>query len=197
MIASLKGNIENKGSNFIVVDVNGVGYKAYMPSSSIQDLNVGDKIKIYTYLRMSQDDMSLFGFLTNEELAMFELLISVGGIGAKSATNILSNIEPSTFAMAVIMSDVNKIKSLPGIGPKTAQRIILELKDKIKNDQAIDKGKGIAEKIELTQVAEDAIDALQVLGYNRRDVEQVMSKIDTTSLTLEDAIKEGLKNLSK
>jgi Holliday junction DNA helicase RuvA len=99
--------------------------------------------------------------------------------------------------MAVIMSDVNKIKSLPGIGPKTAQRIILELKDKIKNDQAIDNGKGIAEKIELTQVAEDAIDALQVLGYNRRDVEQVMSKIDTTSLTLEDAIKEGLKNLSK
>ena len=197
MIASLKGIIDNKGSNFIVVDVNGVGYKAYMPSSSIQDLNVGDKIKIYTYLRMSQDDMSLFGFLTNEELAMFELLISVGGIGAKSATNILSNIEPSTFAMAVIMSDVNKIKSLPGIGPKTAQRIILELKDKIKNDQAIDNGKGIAEKIELTQVAEDAIDALQVLGYNRRDVEQVMSKIDTTSLTLEDAIKEGLKNLSK
>ena len=197
MIASLKGIIDNKGSNFIVVDVNGVGYKAYMPSSSIQDLNIGDKIKIYTYLRMSQDDMSLFGFLTNEELAMFELLISVGGIGAKSATNILSNIEPSTFAMAVIMSDVNKIKSLPGIGPKTAQRIILELKDKIKNDQAIDNGKGIAEKIELTQVAEDAIDALQVLGYNRRDVEQVMSKIDTTSLTLEDAIKEGLKNLSK
>ena len=197
MIASLKGIIDNKGSNFIVVDVNGVGYKAYMPSSSIQDLNVGDKIKIYTYLRITQDDMSLFGFLTNEELAMFELLISVGGIGAKSATNILSNIEPSTFAMAVIMSDVNKIKSLPGIGPKTAQRIILELKDKIKNDQAIDNGKGIAEKIELTQVAEDAIDALQVLGYNRRDVEQVMSKIDTTSLTLEDAIKEGLKNLSK
>lgn len=197
MIASLKGIIDNKGSNFIVVDVNGVGYKAYMPSSSIQDLNVGDKIKIYTYLRLTQDDMSLFGFLTNEELAMFELLISVGGIGAKSATNILSNIEPSTFAMAVIMSDVNKIKSLPGIGPKTAQRIILELKDKIKNDQAIDNGKGIAEKIELTQVAEDAIDALQVLGYNRRDVEQVMSKIDTTSLTLEDAIKEGLKNLSK
>ncbi len=197
MIASLKGIIDNKGSNFIVVDVNGVGYKAYMPSSSIQDLNVGDKIKIYTYLRLTQDDMSLFGFLTNEELAMFELLISVGGIGAKSATNILSNIEPSTFAMAVIMSVVNKIKSLPGIGPKTAQRIILELKDKIKNDQAIDNGKGIAEKIELTQVAEDAIDALQVLGYNRRDVEQVMSKIDTTSLTLEDAIKEGLKNLSK
>ena len=197
MIASLKGIIDNKGSNFIVVDVNGVGYKAYMPSSSIQDLNVGDKIKIYTYLRLTQDDMSLFGFLTNEELAMFELLISVGGIGAKSATNILSNIEPSTFAMAVIMSDVNKIKSLPGIGPKTAQRIILELKDKIKNDQAIDNGKGITEKIELTQVAEDAIDALQVLGYNRRDVEQVMSKIDTTSLTLEDAIKEGLKNLSK
>ena len=197
MIASLKGIIDNKGSNFIVVDVNGVGYKAYMPSSSIQDLNVGDMIKIYTYLRLTQDDMSLFGFLTNEELAMFELLISVGGIGAKSATNILSNIEPSTFAMAIIMSDVNKIKSLPGIGPKTAQRIILELKDKIKNDQAIDNGKGIAEKIELTQVAEDAIDALQVLGYNRRDVEQVMSKIDTTSLTLEDAIKEGLKNLSK
>lgn len=197
MIASLKGNIENKGSNFLVIDVNGVGYKAFMPSSTIQGLEVGSQIKVYTYLRMSQDDISLFGFLTNEELVMFELLISVGGIGAKSAINILSNIEPSTFAMAVITNDVNKIKSLPGIGPKTAQRIILELKDKIKNDQAIDNGKGVAEKIELTQVAEDAIDALQVLGYNRRDVEKVIAKIDTTSITLEEAIKQGLNLLSK
>ena len=197
MIASVKGKIEIKSINYIVVDVNGIGYKIYMPETSIQNLEEGKEIKVYTYLRITQDDMSLYGFLSNEELVMFELLISVGGIGAKSATNILSNIEPSKFAMAVITNDINTIKSLPGIGPKTAQRIILELKDKIKTEQAIEGA--TAEKVSGTdnQKMQDVIDALQVLGYNHRSAEIAVSKLQNKDLPLEELIKDSLNILSK
>ena len=132
MIGFLRGVIEFKANNYILIDVGGVGYKVFMSAESIKNLEMNSSIKIFTYTRVSQDDISLFGFLTNEELMTFELLISVGGIGAKSAVNILSNIEPTEFAIAVITDDVATLKKLPGIGPKTAQRIILELKDKIK-----------------------------------------------------------------
>ena len=197
MIAFLKGLVDFKGSNYINLDVNGVGYKVYMPDSAIHSIEIESKIKVYTYLRMTQDDVSLFGFLTNEELTMFELLISVGGIGAKSAIGILSNIEPSQFAMAVIMNDVNKLKALPGIGPKTAARIILELKDKIKSEQAISDNNELEKKIQTNQNTEDAIDALQVLGYNRYAIEKALEKVNTEKLALEEIIKEGLKLLGR
>jgi Holliday junction DNA helicase RuvA len=147
-------------------------------------------------MRVLQDDISLFGFLNYEELAMFELLIGVSGIGAKSAINILSKIEPSKFALAVITNDVNTLKELPGIGPKSAQRIILELKDKIKEEQIEFESKEISSKINNIEKAQDAIDALQVLGYNRKDIEKVISKIENLDeLSTEEIIKKGLKLL--
>ena len=133
MIAYLKGNLEVKQEEYIIIDVNGIGYKVFMAKTAIDQLpDLDSKVKVYTFLRVREDDVSIYGFNTNEELTMFELLISVGGIGAKSAINILSNITPSKFALAVITNDVNTLKKLQGIGPKTAQRIILELKDKKK-----------------------------------------------------------------
>lgn len=196
MIAYLKGNIEIKKKDHVIIDVNSIGYKVFMPESAIGELEVGTEAKIYTFLRVREDDVSLYGFLSNEELTMFELLISVGGIGAKSAISILSNIAPSKFAMAVISDDVGTLKKLPGIGAKTAQRIILELKDKIKTEDAVN-DTNIKEKksIELNQNAKDAVEALQVLGYSRKDIENELSKIDITDLLVEDIIKLGLKNL--
>ena len=132
MIAYLKGELVFKSDEYIILEVQKIGYKVFMSKTAIDKLEEGKEIKIFTYLRLREDDVSLFGFTTNEELHMFELLISVGGIGAKSAINILSNITPSAFALAVITNNVNTLKKLQGIGPKTAQRIILELKDKIK-----------------------------------------------------------------
>ena len=132
MFAYLKGNIQFKSEEYVVMEVNGIGYKIFMSKKSIDELEEDREVKVYTYLKVREDDVSLFGFKTNEELHMFELLISVGGIGAKSAITILSNITPSRFALAVITNDVNSLKKLQGIGLKTAQRIILELKDKIK-----------------------------------------------------------------
>ena len=199
MLAYVKGKLESKMKGFVVIDVGGLGYKVLMSDTGIDKLGkVGDLVKVHTYYRVMENDISIYGFNTNEELLMFELLLSVSGIGAKTALTTLGVIEPSQFALAVISEDVAAITKIPGIGPKSAKRIILELKDKVKKESKISK----VQSVELNKVIQndnkvnEAISALQVLGYNRRDVEQVMSKIDTTSLTLEDAIKEGLKNLS-
>ena len=193
MIAYLKGIIDIKRQDYVVIDVHGVGYKIFMPEGAIQNLEVDSEVKIYTFMRVREDDVSLYGFLNVEELAMFELLISVGGIGAKSAVGILSNIAPSKFALAVITDDVTTLKKLPGIGAKTAQRIILELKDKIKTQEATEQENEIKQKIEVSDSAKDAIEALQVLGYTRREVEEAISKIGESNLTTEEIIKRGLK----
>ena len=194
MINHLKGIIEVKKDSYIVIDVNGVGYKVSMSDTSLQKLNLNEETKIYTYLRVSEDDINLYGFLSYEELSMFELLISVGGIGSKSALKILSNILPSKFALAVITNDVNTLKKLPGIGVKTAQRIILELKDKIKASEQEEEDK--EERIQIDGNAKDAQDALQVLGYARKDIENVLKEIDINGLSVEEIIKLCLKSLS-
>ena len=195
MISFLKGKIEIKANNYVVIEVNNIGYKVFMPESTLNEIELQQSIKIFTYMRVMQDDVSLYGFLTNEELAMFELLITVGGIGAKSAIAILSNIEPSSFALAVITDDVSTLKKLPGIGPKTAQRIILELKDKINKDDNIEKQENNENKVEINEKQQDAIDALQVLGYNIKAIEKVLSQIDSENLEVEEIIKQGLKLL--
>lgn len=197
MIAYLKGIIDIKRQDYVVIDVHGVGYKIFMPEGAIQNLEVDSEAKIYTFMRVREDDVSLYGFLNVEELAMFELLISVGGIGAKSAVGILSNIAPSKFALAVITDDVTTLKKLPGIGAKTAQRIILELKDKIKTQEANEQENEIKQKTEVSDSAKDAIEALQVLGYTRREVEEAISKIGESNLTTEEIIKQGLKYLGR
>ena len=199
MISYIKGKLEIKSKDYIVIDVGGIGYKIFMSETAINELEKGTEVKVFTYMRVREDDISLYGFLNNEELVTFELLISVGGVGAKSAITILSNITPSKFALAVITNDVNTLKKLPGIGAKTAARIILELKDKMKTEQSIEENKNeeIKEAIVLDNKANDAVEALCVLGYTRKDVEKVLSNIDTNKLTVEEIIKQGLKYLGR
>lgn len=196
MIAYLKGKLVIKSVDYIVIDVQGIGYKVYMSKTAIDKLEEEKEIKIYTYLKVREDDISLFGFNTLEELNMFELLISVGGIGAKSAIVILSNITPSKFALAVITSDVNTLKKLQGIGPKTAQRIILELKDKIKTEEAIENQENtIKQEEQIQEDMEELIQALRVLGYRRYEINNILPKIKEE--TLEDRIKEALQYLAR
>lgn len=203
MIAHIKGNLEVKTKGYIVVETAGIGYKIYMPESTIHKLaGIGNQVKIYTFMRVREDDISLYGFLNQEELRMFELLLSVSGIGAKGALTILSNVTPSGFALAVISNDVNVLKKLPGIGPKTAQRVILELKDKLKKEQEI-VSEEIAEGTSLQSViAEDekiseAVSALQVLGYSRKEIADALVSVEMKELTVEEIIKKGLGNLAK
>lgn len=199
MISYIKGKLEIKSKDYIIVDVGGIGYKIFMSETAINELEKETEVKVFTYMRVREDDISLYGFLNNEELVTFELLISVGGVGAKSAITILSNITPSKFALAVITNDVNTLKKLPGIGAKTAARIILELKDKMKTEQSIEESKDeeIKEAIVLDNKANDALEALCVLGYTRKDVEKVLSNIDTNKLKVEEIIKQGLKYLGR
>ena len=199
MIAFVNGILDMKLNNFVVIDVAGVGYKVFMSECAIDKLGeVGEKVKVYTHHHVREDDISLYGFLTLEELNMFELLISVSGVGAKSALSILANIDPSVFALAVITNDTSKLVKIPGVGAKSAARIVLELKDKLKNQDVIDKKKETVNKITADEEdLDEAISALQVLGYNRKDIEKVFEQLDISGLKLEDIIKLGLKYLSR
>ena len=194
MFSYIKGTLELKTLNYIVIDVNGVGFKIFMSESAIQRLDeTGKNIKIYTHMQVREDDISLYGFITNEELRMFELLLSVSGVGAKSAINMLSSITPSKFALAVISNDVKTLTKIPGIGTKSAQRIILELKDKLKTEESITKDNvEIENNIIEDNKLEEAIQALKVLGYTRQEIENVIKKIDTTNLSIEDIIRKAL-----
>ena len=205
MIAYVKGELAQKQIGYVVIDVGGLGYKIFMSEPSIDEIgNIGDTVKVHTYYRVSEDDISLFGFNTQEELRMFELLISVSGIGAKTAIAMLACIEPSQFAIAVISDDIDTLKRIPGVGPKSAQRIVLELKDKMKKEQQIAEltnasleQKSKVKKIIVTDSkVQEAIDALQVLGYTKKDVEKALEKIDTAELTVEAIIKQALRELS-
>ncbi len=203
MIAFIKGILDIKTNGYIIIESqSGIGYKVYMPQSDISKLpEIGQTIKVHTFMRVREDDISLYGFNTNEELRMFELLLNVSGIGAKVALTILSNVTPSGFALAVISNDINILKKLPGIGPKTAQRIILELKDKLKKEQEISIQE-TEEKSELQDVISndekisEAVSALQVLGYSRKEIVDSLKDVDT-SLSIEDIIRKGLANLSR
>ena len=198
MFAYIKGELDTKTDTFVVIDVQGVGYKIFMPTKSIESLGeIGQTVKVYTYYYVREDNISLYGFSSNEELRMFELLLSVSGVGAKSAIIMLSEISPSSFALAVISNDVSKLVKIPGVGKKTAARIILELKDKLKTEETIDKNEEIDLAIEDDNKDNEAIAALQVLGYTRKEVERVLEKIDINNLQLEEIIKQALKYLAK
>ena len=196
MFAYIKGILDTKQDTFIVIDVQGVGYKIFMPTNSIQNLGKeGETVKVFTHYYVREDNISLYGFSSNEELRMFELLISVSGVGAKSAIAMLSEITPSKFALDVVSDDVTSLTKIPGVGKKTAARIILELKDKLKQEQAIEAKEEITTLIKNNGKVEEAISALQVLGYNKREIEKVFEKIDMKNLELEEIIKTGLKYL--
>ena len=198
MYAYISGKIADKANNYVVIDNGGMGYKIFMSPSVIEKLpDVGEFQKIHTYYYVREDVISLYGFLTNEELRMFELLLSVSGIGAKSAIQILSSITPSSFALAVISNDVSKIVKIPGIGGKTAARIILELKDKLKTEQAISKNEQVKEAIHESEKDTEAVVALQVLGYTRKEIEKALEKFETQNLTVEEIIKKALSILGK
>ena len=207
MLAYIKGNLEMKMTEYIVIDVGGLGYKVFMAENGIEKIgNIGENIKVYTHYRVREDDISIFGFNTLEELKMFELLLGVSGVGAKTALGMLAICEPSEFALAIVSEDVKTLTQIPGIGPKSAKRIILELKDKIKTQQQVEAIKNkienktetnskIQEVLQTEGKAKEAIEALQVLGYNKKEIEKALEKLDVKELSTEELIKKGLRIL--
>ena len=199
MFAYIKGSLEMKSSGYIVIDINGLGYKIFMSQNNIDTIGeLHDIIKVFTYVKVREDDISIFGFKTQEELKMFELLISVSGVGAKSALVMLSCIEPSDFAIAVISNDVKVLTKVPGIGNKSAQRIILELKDKLKEEQLEEKLEDSSKRLkDNSENINEAISGLMVLGYSKKDIEKAFEHLDIDNLSIEDLIKKGLILLSQ
>lgn len=199
MYAYIKGILEFKGNDFVVIDVNGIGYKVFTPLSTIEKLgDLGSAVKVHTHLRVKEDDMSLYGFYSQEELRMFELLIGVSGIGAKSANTILANISPSKFALAVITDDVKELTKLPGIGLKSAQRMVLELKDKLKTEETIaNENVEIGPIVKSDNNAQEAISALQVLGYPIKEATKAVTAVKADGMNVEEIIKKALVYFTK
>lgn len=199
MFAYIKGTLEMKLNDAVVVEANGVGYKIFMAQNAIEKAgNIGEIVKIHTHYHVREDNISLYGFLSGEELMMFELLISVSGIGAKSALTILANIEPHNFALAVITNDEARLTKIPGLGKKTAARLIIELRDKMKKlDIEEVAGEESSPVLKSNDNIQEAISALQVLGYNKKEIEKAFEKENIEALSVEDIIRKGLMILSR
>lgn len=197
----ISGKLACKKELFIVIDVAGVGYKIYMAPAFISQMpSVGETVKVYTYTNVKEDAMDLYGFLSEGELSMFEMLLSVSGVGPKAALAILATVGLSNFALAVVTDDYKTIVEAPGIGPKTAKRIILELKDKMKTDEAIDTLKEAPRAsavIQQPSKKSEVVSALVVLGYGGMQARQAVNAIYEDELSLEDNIKKALAKISE
>lgn len=199
MFAYIKGTLITKTNQYVIIETAGIGYKIFMPQKSIDKLGeIETQVKVHTYYYVREDNISLYGFLSNDELRMFELLLSVSGIGAKSAITMLSEITTSDFALAVITNDVSKLVKIPGIGAKTAARIVLELKDKLKTEQAITKNnEDIQTVINHESLVSEAVSALQILGYTKKEIDKAFEKFDVKLLSTEEIIRKSLSILGK
>ena len=199
MFSYISGRVAETAANYVVLDVNGVGFKIFTSLNSLQDeaVFVGEKAVFHTFLYIKEGIMDLYGFSTKEELSMFELLISVSGVGAKGAIAILSVASPSKLALSIVTGDAATIKKASGIGPKIAQRIVLELKDKIQNESLVSQNSGAFDEMELPMggARDEAVSALVVLGYSAPEAQKAVAKVDEAATDVEDIIKQALKKL--
>ena len=199
MIYSLKGRLAVKELNFAVIECAGVGYGCRTTYTTVSQLGeIGSEATLYTHLHVREDAVELFGFSTLQELSCFRLLISVSGVGPKAATAILSDIDPERFAFLVASGDSKFFTKTKGIGAKTAQRIVLELKDKISSESLGGTVSGDASGFAAASAGgaaasvSEALEALMVLGYSQGEVAPILGKLDV-SLSTQDLIKETLK----
>ncbi|MET3046425.1 Holliday junction branch migration protein RuvA [Flavobacterium covae] len=193
MIAHIQGKLVEKNPTDVVIDCNGVGYLVHISLHTFGLLPSNDFVKLYTYLQIKEDSHSLYGFMEKSEREIFKLLISVSGIGANTARTMLSSLEPKQIINALASENVATIQSIKGIGVKTAQRAIIELKDKVLKIYEIDEVSLIPNNTN----KDEALSALEVLGFVRKSAEKVVEKIIaiTPEATVENIIKQALKNL--
>ncbi|QEK12061.1 Holliday junction branch migration protein RuvA [Crassaminicella thermophila] len=197
MFEYIKGSLEFIGKDYIVVDNQNIGYKIHTSNASIADFKTNsEKVTVYTQLIVREDDMSIFGFSTREELKMFQLLTTVTGIGSKVALAILSSIPIGRLTGIIVSEDVNSLTKAQGVGKKTAQRIILELKDKVDSKMAIIEPSLISTQL-LDNDTEEAISALMALGYTKGEAKTTINKVKDSCNSIEEIIKKALVFLSK
>ena len=199
MIALINGTVEYIDENSAVLDTGGVGYRVYMSPANLARINAGQSVKIHTFLRVAEGIMDLYGFLTREELSMFKMIISVSGAGPKAGLAVLSVMTPAQVALAVVTDDYKSITKAQGVGPKLAQKIVLELKDKLKNNDLLSGGAavdGSAFAPVTSGGMSDAVEALMVLGYSQSEAMRAVASAGE-GLSTEEAIKKALLILAK
>lgn len=199
MFYYISGKAACKGDNFVVVDVSGIGYKIYTSLICIERVSINSDIKMFTYTYIREDTFDIYGFLTENELNMFEKLLSVSGVGPKAALSILSVAPVDKIALAIVTGDTNLIKKANGVGPKAASRIVLELKDKFSNEEI--SSDEVNDIIASSLVGgfgrtNEAVEALTTLGYSTAEAKSALSGIDMT-MDIELIVKEALKKLMR
>lgn len=202
MIYYIKGELKEAGTDFAVVENHGIGYLIRVPAAVIAKLPaVGNEIQIFTYLYVREDILDLYGFLNRDDMNIFRLLLGVSGIGPKGALAILSTISADELRFAVLAGDVKTIAKAPGIGNKTAQKMVIELKDKLKLEEAFEQKIANEEKSSLGQAAEiqnEAVQALTALGYSPTDALRAVRAVTVTEeMTVEALLKASLKTISR
>lgn len=204
MISYIRGELVSFEENKVIVDVGGVGYGIFMSAQAMSLLpQAGNEVKLYTYLNVKEDVMQLFGFLTKDDLHVFKLLIGVSGIGPKGGQSILSVLSPDDLRFAVMSGDVKAISAAPGIGKKTAEKLIVELRDKLSIEDALehavspDGGGDAGMPVSLTgEVQSEAVLALTALGYGSTEALRAVKKVEITEDTdVETVLKQALKNM--
>ncbi len=196
MIGSLIGLIKEKKPSLLLLEVNGVGYEIHVPlSTSFQLPKNGESAYLLTHLIVREDQHTLYGFATEEERNLFRTLIKISGVGAKMALTILSGINVNGFVQSVINEDIDTLVHLPGIGKKTAERLIVEMKDRI--DGITDNLESSASTIAETSIAVEARNALVNLGYKNNEAKKILDNIDTNGISVEELLRQALKSLNR
>ncbi len=201
MYAYIKGELAEINTDHIVIEAGGIGYQVFISLQTFDYLpSVGENLKIYTYLYLREDAMILYGFLTKDDLELFKLLISVSGIGPKGGLAILSTLEADDLRFAILSGDAKAISKAPGVGGKTAQRVILELKDKLSLEDAFEaKTEHVQKNVAVAggSVKNDAVMALTALGYSSTESLKAVSAVEITEdMDVEEVLKAALKHLS-
>ena len=201
MFYYLEGNVTVIAQNLAVIDIGGVGYACMTTLNTLSHLETGKKVKLYTYCNVKEDAFDIYGFYDTSEKRAFQQLLSVSGVGPKAALSILSAASPETLALAIIGDDESALTVAPGIGKKLAQRIILELKDKVSKEMPTLKASGFVPASNGVGSAgskqRDAAAALTVLGYSQGEISAAMRSLDIEALTVEEIIREVLKSSMK
>lgn len=193
MITHLQGKLVEKNPTEVVIDCNGIGYLVHISLHTYSLLPNAENIRLYTFLQIKEDAHALYGFVEKQERELFKLLLSVSGIGANIARTMLSSLAPTQIIQAIATNDVATVQGIKGIGAKTAQRVILDLKDKVLKVYNLDD----VSTSSYNTNKDEALSALEVLGFNRKNAEKVIDKIcnEAPNASVEDLIKQALKNL--
>ena len=196
MYSYIKGKITESGENYVVVENNGIGYELSVSMNALGELTKqSGEVKVYCYLSVREDGVSLFGFSSEQEKSMFLKLVSVGGVGPKLALTVLSGMTTEQFAAAVVRADVKALSKIKGVGKKTAERIALELRDKVSKDyEAVGETEVVTPKTQSAGANEDAVLALMTLGYSKQEAEATVLRVQKDDMTLEQLVYAALKN---